>query len=101
MKNFMIRVSMFVMLSVMSVNSHAAEESSSALYRVERVQQVLRLIDPKCIEDKQQTCDKTKHWRVYFKALSVEVPRQEYQKLVDANPPQEGSIHQLTIKKAE
>lgn len=79
------------------INSVVRAQSITALYRVAKVQHVYKLNDPKCVDNKDTKCPKTLHWRVHYQALSQQVSLQHHQILLDDQPPQVGSVAQLTI----
>ena len=96
MTKFMLSLLFFVPMLVQS-------QSMPALYRVVKVQHVYKLVKPKCVEVKKTkkneavTCDKTLHWRVYYRAVSPHVTLQKHQVLLDDEPPQINAVTQLTI----
>jgi len=73
-------------------------QSVTALYRVDNVQRIFKLVDVKCVEKDDKKCAQTEHWRVFYRALSLNVSPQKHQILVDDNPPQVGAVLQLTIR---
>ncbi|NRA52726.1 MAG: hypothetical protein HRU23_01145 [Gammaproteobacteria bacterium] len=89
-------VSLLLGALLMSGSAFSAQ-SVTALYRVAKVQHVLKLIDDKCVEEEKKVCPKSQHWRVYYRALSLNVSPQKHQELLDENPPQIGAVIQLTI----
>ena len=71
--------------------------SSTAWYKVDKIQQILKLIDKKCIDDKVEQCQRTRHWRVYYKATSRYAPLQSFEEVLMENIPQLGAVMQLTV----
>ena len=71
--------------------------SSTAWYKVDKIQQILKLIDKKCIDDKVEQCQRTRHWRVYYKATSRYAPLQSFEEVLMDNIPQLGAVMQLTV----
>lgn len=84
-----------VIASLFTFVSHAT--TSTAWYKVDDVKAVLKLIDIKCIDDKANQCQRTKHWRVYYKATSRYSPVQMFQELIDGKTPQVGAVMQMTV----
>jgi hypothetical protein len=85
----------FTTLFLFAFVSHAT--TSTAWYKIDDVKGILKLLDPKCIDDKVNQCQRTKHWRVYYKATSRYSPVQTLQKVVYENAPQVGAIMQMTV----
>ncbi|OIQ47273.1 MAG: hypothetical protein BM565_07330 [Gammaproteobacteria bacterium MedPE] len=71
--------------------------SSTAWYKVDKIQQILKLVDKKCIDDKVEQCQRTRHWRVYYKATSRYAPLQSFQEVLMEDIPQLGAVMQLTV----
>jgi len=74
--------------------------TSTAWYKVDDVKTILKLIDKKCIDSQDNPCQRTKHWRVYYKATSRYSPVQTLQRNVEANVPQVGVVMQMTVEVA-
>lgn len=71
--------------------------SSTAWYKVDKIQQILKLVDKKCIDDKVEQCQRTRHWRVYYKATSKYAPLQTFEEVLMEDIPQLGAVMQLTV----
>jgi hypothetical protein len=85
----------FTVMSLFTLVSHAS--TSTAWYKVDDVKTILKLVDPRCVDDKVNSCQRTKYWRVYYKATSRYSPVQTLQKVVHENTPQVGAIMQMTV----
>ena len=94
MKKLLIKT-LFLFTATISIAASA--NSTTALYRVERVQLVLKQVELTCKDTEEERCARTKHWRVYYQALSDLVVVKKHQVLLDINPPQIGSVTKLTI----
>ena len=81
------------------VTAVVAEEITTitALYRVDKVQQVSKKRDIKCVDTAAKACDLLLFWKVHYQALDALVPVQEHVVSFDEKLPQVGSITQLTI----
>ncbi|NRA60705.1 MAG: hypothetical protein HRU25_07290 [Psychrobium sp.] len=95
MKKLLLKTLFLFTAATMSIAASA--NSTTALYRVERVQLVLKLVELTCKDTEEERCARTKHWRVYYQALSSLAMVKTHQVLLDMNPPQIGSVTQLTI----
>lgn len=82
-------------MSLFTSVSHAT--TSTAWYKVDDVKTILKLVDPKCVDDKVNSCQRIKYWRVFYKATSRYSPVQTLQKVVHKNTPQVGAIMQMTV----
>lgn len=71
--------------------------TSTAWYKVDKIRQVLKLVDVKCIDDKVEKCPRTRYWRVYYKATSPHAPLQSFTKELIEDIPQLGAIMQMTV----
>lgn len=76
-----------------------AEEvtTTTALYRVDKIQQISKKRDIKCVDTAAKACELFLFWKVRYQALDALVPVQEHEVSFDENLPQVGSITQLTI----
>lgn len=83
-----------VATAILSFESYA---SSTAWYKVEKIKQVLKLVDDKCIDDKVEQCARTQHWRVYYKATSKYSKVQEFQRTFEEDIPPLGAVMQMTV----
>ena len=72
--------------------------TSTAWYKVENIKHVLKLVDNKCIDGKDEKCARTQFWRVYYKATSQYSPVQTFQETFTENVPQLGVVKQMTVK---
>jgi hypothetical protein len=93
-------ITIFIIISLVVGSQPASAQSVTALYRVIKIQHVFKLTDTNCVEKKEQQCQKSEHWRVFYRALSLQVSPQKHQILFDENPPQVGAVSQLTINTA-
>lgn len=71
--------------------------SSTAWYKVDKIQQILKLVDKKCIDDEVEQCQRTRHWRVYYKATSRYAPLQSFEEVLMEDIPQLDAVMQLTV----
>ncbi|MCG7530929.1 hypothetical protein MHM98_06120 [Psychrobium sp. MM17-31] len=70
---------------------------STAWYKVDKIQQILKLVDKKCKDDEVEKCQRTRHWRVYYKATSRTAPLQKFVETVSEDVPQLGAMMQITV----
>jgi len=81
--------------ALFTIVSHAT--TSTAWYKVDDVKTILKLVDKKCIDSPDNPCQRTKYWRVYYKATSRYALVQTLQKTMEGNVPQVGVVMQMTV----
>lgn len=71
--------------------------TSTAWYKVDKIQQILKLVDKNCKDDDVEKCQRTRHWRVYYKATSQTAPLKMFVETVMDDVPQLGAVMQITV----
>ena len=77
----------------------AGAATSTALYRIESVERIVRMEKSECVDTEDKSCPdvKTSYWRVTYQATSPYAPVQQHKLEVPSSPPQIGTVVQLTV----
>lgn len=88
----------FIVLTILASVSFESYASSTAWYKVEKIKQILKLVDSKCVDDKVIKCARTQHWRVFYKATSKFSQVQKFQRTFEEGVPPLGAVMQMTVE---